>query len=491
MTRKKIISITIGAAALTPLTAFMTASPASAATVCDSMKSPAYHRVNPTRVGTLITPSKSEADAAAVKYGFTENHGTPFAASTVAAAGLIPIRSLVNSGSGDRLLVPAGTERDNAVNHWGYSDQGVKFYASPTASSCGTVAVIRYFKNNVHAYATTTAEHSALAAAGWLRENASFYGAKTWTPAPPAPAPTPPPTTRAFYINLTGQARTAITKYPSTAQYARVIADTAQAEWMTAPGIPTDQIQSRVKSYVGNAAAKNQQPVMVVYAIPFRDCSGGYSAGGLNSASEYASWIGKVAAGVAGRPVAIILEPDALADMNCLSAARQTERFAMLKNAVDTLAVNANIRVYLDAGTSRWMPADTMASRLSKAGVEKARGFSLNVASSVPTAGEVTYGNTISRTLAANYGIAGKTYVVDTSRNGNGPAAAGGYQSWCNARNLGLGVRPTTNTGQPLMDAALWIKRPGESDGSCGRGEPPAGTWFNDYAVGLVQRAQF
>ena len=38
----------------------------------------------------------------------------------------------------------------------------------------------------------------------------------------------------------------------------------------------------------------------------------------------------------------------------------------------------------------------------------------------------------------------------------------------------GPGVAPTTATAGEHADAYLWVKRPGESDGSCNRGEPPA-----------------
>jgi endoglucanase len=39
------------------------------------------------------------------------------------------------------------------------------------------------------------------------------------------------------------------------------------------------------------------------------------------------------------------------------------------------------------------------------------------------------------------------------------------------------------------VDAYLWIKTPGGSDGDCHAGDPPAGGWFQSYALGLVQRA--
>ncbi|WP_308315833.1 glycoside hydrolase family 6 protein [Streptomyces sp. CC228A] len=53
--------------------------------------------------------------------------------------------------------------------------------------------------------------------------------------------------------------------------------------------------------------------------------------------------------------------------------------------------------------------------------------------------------------------------------------ARGAYpdaQEWCNPPDRGLGARPTTRTGEPLHDARLWIKIPGESDGLCLRGTP-------------------
>ena len=98
-------------------------------------------------------------------------------------------------------------------------------------------------------------------------------------------------------------------------------------------------------------------------------------------------------------------------------------------------------------------------------------------------------------------------FVVDTSRNGRGPwtPPAGVYpdpQDWCNPPDRGLGLRPTTATGSPLADAFLWIKTPGESDGSCTRGlssgidpewqqvDPPAGAWFPKQALELAQLAQ-
>jgi endoglucanase len=130
-------------------------------------------------------------------------------------------------------------------------------------------------------------------------------------------------------------------------------------------------------------------------------------------------------------------------------------------------------------------------------------------------------------------------FVVDTSRNGRGPnsmstyAAAPYSQSagvisslqsgnWCNPPGAGLGLRPTASTGVPLLDAYVWAKIPGESDGQCdsagaarawdytkytqagwptdaagqalfdplwGLVDPAAGDWFPQQALQLAQDA--
>mgnify|MGYP005811279581 CR=1 FL=1 len=90
-------------------------------------------------------------------------------------------------------------------------------------------------------------------------------------------------------------------------------------------------------------------------------------------------------------------------------------------------------------------------------------------------------------------------FVIDTSRNGQGPWT--GTLDWCNPPGRGLGLRPTTTTGNPLVDAYLWVKVPGESDGQCDRSgtgadpewggivDPPAGAWFPAQAHQLIALA--
>ena len=116
------------------------------------------------------------------------------------------------------------------------------------------------------------------------------------------------------------------------------------------------------------------------------------------------------------------------------------------------------------------------------AGVDRARGFSLNITNYYTTEEEIGYGETISALTG------GAHYVIDTSRNGAGPLPDAPL-SWCNPDGRALGVAPTTATAGAHADAYLWLKRVGESDGSCDRGDPPAGRFINEFAIELVRNA--
>jgi endoglucanase len=123
-----------------------------------------------------------------------------------------------------------------------------------------------------------------------------------------------------------------------------------------------------------------------------------------------------------------------------------------------------------------------MAARLNQVGVDHTRGFSLNTANFFTTDEETGYGEAISALTNGSH------YVIDTSRNGAGPAPDATL-NWCNPSGRTLGIPPTTATAGAHADAYLWIKRPGESDGSCGRGEPVAGRFMNQYAIDLARNA--
>ncbi len=234
-------------------------------------------------------------------------------------------------------------------------------------------------------------------------------------------------------------------------------------------------VRAAVDAKVSPASAAGQLPVLVAYAIPHRDC-GGLSGGGV-AEDAYRAWIRSFAAGIGTRPAAVIVEPDALPQLDCLDPAAKQSRLELLREAVAVLDDLPATVVYLDAGHSAWKPAGVMSERLRAAGVARARGFSLNVSNFMPTSGEVSYGQALSNLLG------GVHFVVDTSRNGQGSNG-----DWCNPAGRGLGTPPTAATGVALLDALLWVKYPGESDGTC-NGGPPAGQWWAEYALGLALRA--
>jgi endoglucanase len=231
------------------------------------------------------------------------------------------------------------------------------------------------------------------------------------------------------------------------------------------------------------------------------------------------------------------------------------DRFAMLNYAVDTLKARPNVSVYLDGTHSAWLGAGDAAHRLVQAGVLRADGFFLNVSNYVQTERLQKYGAWVAKCIwfgsdpaswgnghydwcASQYypadpndfstwgltdewyvnnvesqgaypgeeGLAG--FVIDTSRNGQGPwTPTVNYpdpQVWCNPPGRGVGLRPTADTGSELIDAYLWVKIPGESDGECTRGlgpagetvdpewgviDPAAGRWFRPMALELAQNA--
>lgn len=264
---------------------------------------------------------------------------------------------------------------------------------------------------------------------------------------------------------------------PTNAALMAKIASQPKAIWI---GNWTSNVQSYIQNVVGQAKAANTVPVFVAYNIPQRDC-GGYSSGGTNSANAYQSWIDAFASGIGNERAVIILEPDALSQISCLSQTDQQTRLSLLSYAVTKFKSLGQTAVYIDAGHAGWIAPTTMANTLKSAGISQADGFSLNVSNFATNSDSISYGQQISAM------VGGKHFVIDTSRNGAGPAA---NNEWCNPAGRALGSKPTTQTGNALVDAFLWIKYPGESDGTC-NGGPAAGVWYPSYALGLAQRANW
>jgi endoglucanase len=279
-----------------------------------------------------------------------------------------------------------------------------------------------------------------------------------------------------FYVDPESNARRQVQAWaavrPGDAAALARIAEHGQADWF---GDWNADVRAAVASRAAEIGATGALPVFVAYNIPYRDC-GGHSGGGGASGDSYRSWIRAFAAGIGGRRAVVILEPDALPALDCLSAAERTHRLELLRDAVDALKALPHTAVYIDAGHPHWHAAETIADRLRRAGIDRADGFSLNVSNFYATSDNTTFGDRLARLLG------GARYVIDTSRNGRGATAD---HDWCNARQRGLGDAPSAHTGYPRVDAFLWIKRPGESDGPC-NGGPAAGVWWPEYALELA-----
>ncbi|MFJ9193172.1 glycoside hydrolase family 6 protein [Streptomyces globisporus] len=253
------------------------------------------------------------------------------------------------------------------------------------------------------------------------------------------------------------------------------IATQPAAVWFAAhnPG----EIAGQVRAVTRGAAAAGRTPVLVPYAIPDRDC-GGASQGGAPDLAAYDAWIREFARGLGAGAAIVILEPDAIALSDCLTAPERAARFASLARAGRTLrTADPRARVYFDGGHSGWHTPAKQAAALRAAGAAtNGDGIFTNVANFHRTADETAYAR---RVLTALGGPARLGAVIDTSRNGNGAPAAG---EWCDPAGRALGRTPTTRTGEARIDAYLWVKLPGESDGC----SAAPGSFTPEYAYSLA-----
>jgi endoglucanase len=237
------------------------------------------------------------------------------------------------------------------------------------------------------------------------------------------------------------------------------IASQSQAVWLYGDGSGMTAAEQAIAS----AASAAAYPIFVPFAllsIP---------------APDYPAWIKDFAQVISVLDSAVILEPNVLPQYGVQYA-------SVISASIDTLRASGHTRIYLDAGHAAWRQPADMTDILNVAGIAKADGFAINVANFRSTAECIAYGENISAR------VGGKPYIIDTSRNGLGPPNDDGI---CNPPGRALGFNPQWDpdrTNYPRLDAYLWVKRPGESDGDgngC-NGGPPHGQWWDDYAVALV-----
>jgi endoglucanase len=218
-----------------------------------------------------------------------------------------------------------------------------------------------------------------------------------------------------------------------------------------------------------------QLPVLVVYNMPNRDI-GQYSKGGAKTRESYLNFLKSFADGIGTNKPILIFEPDSLTHTTDMPEDDATARISLMKEGLKILTDNCNALVYIDIGHSNWLSPEEASKLLNKVSNDKVRGFAVNVSNYRTTEESMSWSLKLCEYRPQDY------FVIDTSRNGNGPHG----NEWCNPPGRALGTPPTCNTGEEQCDAFLWIKIPGESDGKLNKG-PRAGRFWGEMAEALVK----
>ena len=273
----------------------------------------------------------------------------------------------------------------------------------------------------------------------------------------------------------------------------RMIADRPQFRWFgefnaREPGGMAGSVRRFIQR------SRQEQPGSVPQIALMRHagdaCNPSYQGGGPAEDARTRAWWNDAVRGIGNSRVVIAFEPDSLGTVDCLARSRRDDRIKLLRYGVEVLSRLPNATVYIEAAASDWLPARLIASRLRQVGVSKVRGFMLNVTHYDWTAANIRYGRKISRMTG------GKHFVVNTAQNGRGAVHAyrrKGRQTRrifvrCPLRR-GLGVAPSTQTADPLVDAFLYIGRVGVSGGSCVKGPRKVGAWYPERALMFAKYA--
>ena len=216
----------------------------------------------------------------------------------------------------------------------------------------------------------------------------------------------------------------------------------------------------KVRRLIRAARRQGAVPVFTVMRAESRGCGPGYTGGGPAEDARTRAWYRRLARAIGHARVVIAFEPDSLGTIDCLAPSRRDDRIRLLRYGVDVLSRLPSATIYLEGGASDWEPAERTASQLRAIGIGKVRGFMLNATHQDWTSKNVEHGLEISRLTG------GKHFVINTAENGRGPIhryLPNGRRLtvWCNPPRRGLGPPPTTATSTPMVDAYLWINRPG------------------------------
>jgi endoglucanase len=239
----------------------------------------------------------------------------------------------------------------------------------------------------------------------------------------------------------------------------------------------------KVRRLIDPARAQGAVPIFSVLRAEATGCSPTYQGGGPAGDAATRIWYDDLARAIGSDRVVIAFEPDSLGTIDCLARSRRDDRLRLLRYGVNALAKLPNATIYLEAGASDWENAKRTAKQLRAIGIAKVRGFMLNATHYDWTKANIKHGLAISRR------VGGKHFIINTAENGRGPihykADHRVINVWCNPGLRGLGPAPTTETSNPMVDAYLWINRPGYAQ-SC-QGRPIA--WYPPRALAYARYA--
>ena len=271
------------------------------------------------------------------------------------------------------------------------------------------------------------------------------------------------------------------------AQVNRVIAEQPKFRWFGRSTRP-NPVQ-KIGDYIARAESQGEIPLMATLRHHGTKCGPTYTGGGAAEDERFRAWYRMLASAIGNHRVVIGYEPDSLGTIDCLKKSRRKARVALLRYGIDVLSKLPNATVYIEAGASGWESARRTASLLRRIGIAKVRGFMLNATHYDWTASNIRYGRDVSRRTG------GKHFIINTSGNGRGPVHYLRWTNsrhtswqrvnlWCNAKKRGLGLLPSTLTHDPLVDAYMWVNRPGVSSGTCNGGvkKTNVGAWFQERA---------
>ncbi|PLB43943.1 1,4-beta-D-glucan cellobiohydrolase C [Aspergillus steynii IBT 23096] len=325
----------------------------------------------------------------------------------------------------------------------------------------------------------------------------------------------------------------------SLAEQASAAADVPSFHWLdTADKVPTmGEFLEDIKSQNDDGASPPVAGIFVVYDLPDRDCAalasnGEYAIddGGVEKYKAYIDAIREHVEEYSDTQIILVIEPDSLANLvtnlDVPKCANAKDAYLECTNYAITQLNLPNVAMYLDAGHAGWLgwpanigPAAELYASVYKnasspdalrglaTNVANYNAFSINSCPSYTSENEICDEKSYINNFAPQLASAGfdAHFIVDTGRNGNQPTGQNEWGDWCNIKNTGFGARPTTDTGDELVDAFVWIKPGGESDGTsdssadrydatCGldaalQPAPEAGTWFQAYFEQLVENA--